>query len=143
MKKFAIVLLFIVMSICQVCAQTRTAKVNLNFRNSNSTSSKVLDVIPQGASFQLLANCADGWCLVSYKGQTGYVHKDFLWDKQPSTQSGYSGRTYASARSWNSPTVRQFSHPAGATARCVDGTYSYSQHRQGTCSHHGGVAQWL
>lgn len=34
------------------------------------------------------------------------------------------------------------SHPAGATARCNDGTYSYSQHRQGTCSHHGGVAEW-
>lgn len=33
--------------------------------------------------------------------------------------------------------------PAGATAKCVDGTYSFSQHRSGTCSHHGGVAQWL
>ncbi len=33
--------------------------------------------------------------------------------------------------------------PQGATARCVDGTFSYSQHRQGTCSHHGGVAEWL
>lgn len=33
--------------------------------------------------------------------------------------------------------------PAGATARCGDGTYSFSQHRQGTCSYHGGVAQWL
>jgi Protein of unknown function (DUF3761) len=33
--------------------------------------------------------------------------------------------------------------PAGATAQCVDGTYSFSQHRQGTCSHHGGVATWL
>jgi hypothetical protein len=30
----------------------------------------------------------------------------------------------------------------GATARCVDGTYSYSLHRSGTCSHHGGVAIW-
>lgn len=28
----------------------------------------------------------------------------------------------------------------GATAKCNDGTYSYSQHHQGTCSHHGGVA---
>ena len=37
----------------------------------------------------------------------------------------------------------QSSVPAGATAKCRDGTYSYSQHRQGTCSHHGGVAQWL
>jgi hypothetical protein len=33
--------------------------------------------------------------------------------------------------------------PAGATARCGDGTYSFSQHHSGTCSHHGGVAQWL
>ncbi|MFL6283566.1 MAG: surface-adhesin E family protein [Pyrinomonadaceae bacterium] len=32
--------------------------------------------------------------------------------------------------------------PAGATALCRDGTYSYSEHRQGTCSHHGGVAEW-
>jgi hypothetical protein len=33
--------------------------------------------------------------------------------------------------------------PPGATAQCRDGTYSYSQHRSGTCSHHGGVARWL
>lgn len=33
--------------------------------------------------------------------------------------------------------------PAGATARCSDGTYSFSQSRRGTCSHHGGVARWL
>jgi hypothetical protein len=33
--------------------------------------------------------------------------------------------------------------PAGATAKCGDGTYSFSQHRSGTCSHHGGVAEWL
>ncbi len=33
--------------------------------------------------------------------------------------------------------------PAGATARCHDGTYSFSQHHSGTCSHHGGVAAWL
>ena len=31
----------------------------------------------------------------------------------------------------------------GATAKCSDGTYSYSQSRRGTCSHHGGVAVWL
>jgi len=33
--------------------------------------------------------------------------------------------------------------PAGASAQCRDGTYSFSQSRRGTCSHHGGVAQWL
>lgn len=33
--------------------------------------------------------------------------------------------------------------PAGATAQCNDGSYSMSQHRQGTCSGHGGVRSWL
>jgi hypothetical protein len=35
------------------------------------------------------------------------------------------------------------SNPSGATAQCGDGSYSYSQSRSGTCSHHGGVAAWL
>ncbi|PZE82762.1 hypothetical protein DEI91_11040 [Curtobacterium sp. MCBD17_032] len=35
------------------------------------------------------------------------------------------------------------SAPSGATAHCVDGTYSFSQSRRGTCSSHGGVASWL
>jgi hypothetical protein len=34
-----------------------------------------------------------------------------------------------------SPTVAQ-------TAACSDGSTSYSEHFQGTCSHHGGVAVW-
>lgn len=32
--------------------------------------------------------------------------------------------------------------PAGATARCGDGTFSFSQHHSGTCSRHHGVAEW-
>jgi len=35
------------------------------------------------------------------------------------------------------------SAPEGATAKCYDGTYSFSLHHSGTCSHHGGVAEWL
>ncbi|MGA5656187.1 DUF3761 domain-containing protein [Rahnella contaminans] len=33
--------------------------------------------------------------------------------------------------------------PEGASAQCRDGTYSFSTHHRGTCSRHGGVAQWL
>ena len=33
--------------------------------------------------------------------------------------------------------------PQGATALCLDGTYSFSQHITGTCSYHGGVRIWL
>ena len=32
--------------------------------------------------------------------------------------------------------------PADASARCRDGSYSFSLNRRGTCSHHGGVAEW-
>ncbi|WP_420030920.1 DUF3761 domain-containing protein [Sphingomonas flavescens] len=35
------------------------------------------------------------------------------------------------------------SAPAGASARCRDNTYSFSESRRGACSHHGGVASWL
>ncbi len=44
----------------------------------------------------------------------------------------------------HSPTYTEDgSIPAGASAQCRDGTYSFSQSRRGTCSHHGGVATWL
>ena len=39
---------------------------------------------------------------------------------------------------YSSPTT-----PSGATAICRDGSYSFSQSRSGTCSHHGGVSRWL
>jgi hypothetical protein len=41
-----------------------------------------------------------------------------------------------------SPTAASHA-PAAATAKCRDGTYSFSQHASGTCSHHGGVAVWI
>lgn len=33
--------------------------------------------------------------------------------------------------------------PAGASAKCRDGSYSFSKNRRGTCSGHGGVSAWL
>src|SRR5204863_2258210 len=33
--------------------------------------------------------------------------------------------------------------PGQPTAKCKDGSMSFSAHHSGACSHHGGVAQWL
>ena len=33
--------------------------------------------------------------------------------------------------------------PAGATARCKDGTWSKDARRAGACAGHGGIARWL
>jgi hypothetical protein len=59
---------------------------------------------------------------------------------QPSCPNGTYVNTYGNevCRPYESDGA-----PAGATAQCVDGTYSFSQTRRGTCSHHGGVARWL
>lgn len=61
----------------------------------------------------------------------------------PVPQSYDSGDYYINSQGnkVQSPTYYD-SRPAGATAQCKDGTYSFSQSRRGTCSGHGGVAQW-
>lgn len=51
----------------------------------------------------------------------------------------------ASARNLSPPTVKSAADtPAssGASAKCADGSLSFSATRRGTCSHHGGVAEW-
>lgn len=57
---------------------------------------------------------------------------------QPSCQNG----TYINSAG-NTVCRPSSSNNGGATAICRDGTYSYSQSRRGTCSHHGGVSRWL
>ena len=62
-----------------------------------------------------------------------------------SQQNGLSNNNYYTNSDGNrvhSP-AHSSTVPTGATAICRDGSYSFSQHRQGTCSHHGGVARWL
>jgi hypothetical protein len=53
---------------------------------------------------------------------------------------GSSGSTTSPAPPPAPPTPASATHPAGATAKCNDGTYSYSAHHSGSCSHHHGVA---
>ncbi len=61
------------------------------------------------------------------------------------TNSGLSNNNYYTNSAGNEVHSPAYSNgvPAGATAICGDGTYSFSQSRRGTCSHHGGVSQWL
>jgi hypothetical protein len=63
--------------------------------------------------------------------------------KPQATLSNDNHYTNSDGQVVHSPAYSSGGVPAGATAQCADGTYSFSQHRQGTCSHHGGVARWL
>lgn len=62
--------------------------------------------------------------------------------------SGYSDTSHTASAIANKqrpkkPAKNPTGDASGATAECRDGTYSYSAHRRGTCSHHGGVKRWL
>jgi hypothetical protein len=56
------------------------------------------------------------------KSHRYYENRDHHWVHSPS-------QTYSGQR------------PLNASAQCADGSYSFSEHRSGTCSHHGGVAR--
>jgi len=64
------------------------------------------------------------------------VHTSTATDCPNGTYVNSAGNTVCSPYSSSSA-------PSGATAQCGDGTYSFSQSRSGTCSHHGGVSVWL
>jgi hypothetical protein len=76
---------------------------------------------------------------------TSEVSKPVESKKSTQTPTGLSNDNYyvnTAGNTVHSPAYSS-SVPAGASARCRDGTYSFSQSRSGTCSHHGGVGEWL
>ena len=69
---------------------------------------------------------------------------DVTWDEDPNNYPLETPDTYENVddEEVQSPTHYKYV-PAGACAICGDGTFSFSKNRRGTCSHHGGVAEWL
>ena len=119
-----------------------TASVRL--REKPFPTARSLATLSQGTAVRLYA-CSQGWCSVAVSQLAGYVLEKFLG--APASQAATSqGRGYINSQGeWvPSPTRTADGKPhAGATAHCRDGTFSFSRTRQGTCSHHGGVAEWL
>ncbi len=144
MKKLILSVLLVLVSFC-VNAQSKSSvtTANLNLRSATDLSSYVIDVIPMGTEVTVLGVSEKLWSLVIYKGQLGWARSTYLRTKYVPTQSGVvTYYTNSRGERVQSPTYYS-SVPKGATARCKDGTYSFSRSRRGTCSHHGGVAYWL
>lgn len=155
MRKFLLTIVQLIVAIT-INAQTyKYTSTNLNLRSGPSTADKVLATIPLGASVEMKENCICEWIQVSYKGNTGYVSAKYLTtrrvvkeptntkvSKTKSANSTVKYYTNSAGQKVQSPTYYK-SAPAGASALCRDGTYSFSKNRRGTCSHHGGVAKWL
>jgi Protein of unknown function (DUF3761)/Bacterial SH3 domain len=141
--------------------------VRANLREHPSLSSTVVEEVRQGEALALLSRSPVGpWYKVRHRetGSEGWVHGNGIVITRPGSElatrrpqetlaSGTatttlgnttSGRSYTNVDGERVPSpVFSNSAPAGASARCGDGSYSFSCHRRGTCSHHGGVAEWL
>ena len=143
MKK---IILSILVVLCTICANAQTRSsvttVNLNLRNAADITSSVLDVIPSGKEVTVLGSNNDSWSLVVYNGNIGWARSTYLRSNYDNPSGSVTYYINSNGYRVQSPT-RYSSAPRGATARCVDGTYSFSKNRRGTCSHHGGVAEWL
>lgn len=65
--------------------------------------------------------------------------------REPRTQERESRTQRSETRKDDTPwwKPRDEHEPGKPMARCRDGSISYSTHHQGTCGHHGGVADWL
>jgi Protein of unknown function (DUF4236)/Protein of unknown function (DUF3761) len=105
----------------------------MNVRSGAGKDFGLVRTVARGERVSLGAKDAGGWAPVfdDYGNRIGYLYR-----------ASDNVRAYAPRPE---PPRRKAapSHPAGASAICRDGTYSYSRSRRGTCSWHGGVATWL
>lgn len=145
MKRFLLSMIMLLAISSGVTAKTKYVSANLNLRLEPSMNSPVLAVIPKGTTIEIEDDCQCMWVPVYYKGRVGYVCTKYITDlptksiARHSNKKGYYTNSYGNRV--QSPTYYS-SKPAGATALCRDGSYSFSRSRRGTCSHHGGVVEW-
>lgn len=139
-------LLLLVFYLTNIFAQVQYVTANLNLRSGPGTNYEVLCVLPKGVSVTINKDCSCQWVRVKHKGYEGYLYAKYLSNYPIRNNSNYYSSNTRYYRNIDheyvqSPTYYK-TRPAGATALCRDGTYSFSRHRRGTCSHHGGVKIW-
>lgn len=152
MKKLSIIFGFILLTL-SLLGQTKVVSSNVNFRTSPGIKENVICVISKGMLVTIVNDSIEheNWTRVKYDGKTGYVYKEYIVDFKTDTKD-ISGNNFrqteikyyknSKGEMVQSPTFYK-SPPAGATAECNDGTFSFSRNRRGTCSRHGGVKRWL
>ena len=117
---------------------------SVRLRERPFPTARPLAVLSQGTTVRLYA-CSEGWCSVTVSHVAGYLLQEFL-STQPTQTATQQGKGYINVDGEFVPSPTRTADgqaPPGASAQCQDGTYSFSKHRRGTCSWHGGVARWL
>lgn len=126
--------------------ETYYTTTSANMRPCPNTSAQCAPIatLEQGAAFEVLGAVRGetvGGSVIWFKGRAGgrdgYVHSSILSANKPAPV-----RVVPPAAPRQAAPAAPAA-PSGASAICNDGTYSFSAHRRGTCSHHGGVRSWL
>lgn len=148
MKRLLFLLItFFITTLSNAQVGIRYTSSNLNLRYGPGTNYEVIGIVPKGTMVTIDEDCNCNWVPVEYNGMVGYISTSYLVKGNNEQNKVYplspikhytnsKGERVQSPTHYNAP-------PAGATALCRDGTYSFSRSRRGTCSHHGGVARWL
>jgi len=149
MKRIKIIIGLILLTICSF-GQIKVVSEIVNLRSTPEITNNKIGTVPKGVAVTVIVDSEEheSWTKINYKGKIGYVKTDFLKEvttknnNYSSSRSGVRHYTNSNGVRVKSPTYYN-SAPEGASAECYDGTYSFSQSRRGTCSHHGGVKRWL
>jgi uncharacterized protein YgiM (DUF1202 family) len=149
MKKIKILIGLIFLTICSF-GQIKVVSEAVNLRSTPEITNNKIGTIPKGVAVTIVTDSEEyeSWTKITYKEKSGYIKTAFL-KEITTTNSNYSTASTRVKHYTNSNGVRvqspthYNSAPDGASAECYDGTYSFSQSRRGTCSHHGGVKRWL
>ena len=149
MPKLASALLALCFSASAVAAQAKLATATayttaaVTVRAQPDARAKSVARLAAESPVQVSA-CGNGWCQIAVNGIAGYLPRLSLSQEPNGSFTQGAGYTNSQGNRVQSPTRTPDNQPpVGASAQCRDGTYSFSQSRRGTCSHHGGVAKWL
>jgi hypothetical protein len=127
--------------------ETLYARGAVNVRSGAGTAHSIAQTLARGDRIEVATPDSHGWAAAyDWAGRhLGYVHLPST-HLRPSPPSNSSDEQPRSRRRFSSSARNAASTrgaPSGATARCRDGSLSFSAHRRGTCSHHRGVAEWF
>jgi len=153
MKKLFLVL-FLISNISFVSCTLDTSSLQGNYKESYRSSSTVASVYTTTSSSSSVldpfahlrssSSVSSSSIVTNKTSSLSYLSSVSSYNVQKDTLEALgpiNHYTNVNGETVQSPTLYN-QRPSGASAQCKDGTYSFSKNRRGTCSGHGGVAEW-
>lgn len=122
-------------------------KDNADLRQTNSARGEIIETLPKDSIIEVVKQSGAWFYVRAVGGQSGWLHGNAIRLKgngltDATTAPKPVDNAYSESRSTRPAAPEPRINNSGATAKCRDGSLSYSAHRRGTCSHHGGVSVW-